>query len=301
MKPGLLSTYEVAAMLKVNESTVKRWTDKSLLRCIKTPGGHRKYKMNDVVDFMEHHSYDVTDLIIPDKERRNTVQVSTDYAILTKDFSVLKDLFFNTVIEGNRENTFQFLHLLYANRITQIELFDNVVFPAFAKIGMMWMTKELSIQQEHLASSTAHHAILKLQDHITKMPRHGGIALCGCLEREYHEIGITCVNNVLESNGWSTYYLGANLPVESFIDAIENYVPDIICLSATTPVSQKQLIKDCARIYETARIIHAKVIVGGGAVSGAAGKRIAADHLSNSVADVMEYVQTLDLKKKNGP
>ncbi|MEI7906240.1 MAG: helix-turn-helix domain-containing protein, partial [Bacteroidota bacterium] len=73
MKTGLLSTNEVANMLKVNESTVKRWTDKGSLRCIKTPGGHRKYKMKDVVQFMDTFSYDVTDLLVPAKEQMSKV------------------------------------------------------------------------------------------------------------------------------------------------------------------------------------------------------------------------------------
>ncbi|MFZ4621458.1 MAG: cobalamin-dependent protein [Bacteroidota bacterium] len=289
MKPGLLSTNEVSAMLKVNESTVKRWTDKGSLRCIKTPGGHRKYKMKDVIEFMDTFSYDVTDLLVPAKENLSKVNVSTDYAILTKDFSALSELFYNTMLEGNRENTFQFLNLLYVNRISQIELFDKVIVPSFHKIGMEWAAGKLGIEQEHLASNTALHSILKLQDVVTKKPKHGGIALCGCLEEEYHEIGITCVNNVLEANGWTTYYLGANLPVESFVDAIENYVPNIVCASTTTPRSQKHVLQQCNALRETTSIINAKLIVGGG-IPDALKKKLPVDYIPTSTADLMSYV-----------
>ncbi len=293
MKTGLLSTNEVANMLKVNESTVKRWTDKGSLRCIKTPGGHRKYKMKDVVQFMDTFSYDVTDLLVPAKEQMSKVNVSTDYAILTKDFKTLAELFYNTMLEGNRENTFQYLNLLYANRISQVEMFDNIVFPAFHRVGMKWLSGELRIEQEHLASNTALHAIFKLQDHITKKPKHGGIALCGCLEDEYHEIGITCVNNVLDTNGWTTLYLGPNLPAESFVDAIENYVPNIVCISTTAPKSQKQLLEQCGRLYETTRIIGAKLIVGGSGVSEKLKKKITADFIPTSIASVVSFVNSV--------
>ena len=296
MKPGLLSTNEVSKMLKVNESTVKRWTDKGSLRCIKTPGGHRKYKMKDVVEFMDTFSYDVTDLLVPAKENLNKVNVSTDYAILTKDFTALADLFYNTMLEGNREDTFQFLNLLYVNRIGQIDLFDKIIVPAFHTIGMQWTLGKLGIEQEHLASNTAMHAILRLQDVVTKKPKHGGIALCGCLEGEYHEIGITCVNNILESNGWTTYYLGANLPVESFIDAVENYVPNIVCASTTTPKTQKHLLSQCAALHETTAIINAKLIIGGG-IPEALKKKVRADHIPSSIADLMTYVNTLPIGK----
>lgn len=297
MKPGLLSTIEVSRMLKVNESTIKRWTDKGSLRCIKTPGGHRKYKMKDVVEFMDTFSYDVTDLLVPSKESMSKVNVSTDYAILTKDFPALSELFYNTMIEGNRENTFQFLNLMHANRITQTEIFDKIVVPAFHKVGMLWSSGQLGIEQEHLASNTALHSIIKLQDVVGRKPKHGGIALCGCLEEEYHELGITCVNNILEANGWTTYYLGTNLPLESFVDAVENYVPDIICVSTTTPKSQKHLLSQCRALRETAQIINAKLIVGGG-IPEAVKKKLPADHLPSSIADLMAYVNGLPLKVK---
>ncbi|MBP9212565.1 MAG: cobalamin-dependent protein [Bacteroidetes bacterium] len=293
MKSNLLSTASVASMLKVNESTVKRWTEKGSLRCIKTPGGHRKYKMKDVVAFMDQFAYDVTDLLVPAKDQLKSVNVSTDYALLTKDFPALSDLFFNTALEGNREHTFQFLHLLYANRITQAEIYDRVVFPAFAKIGMQWSAGNLGIEQEHLASNTAMHAIIKLQDHITKKPSHGKIAVCGCLEEEYHEIGITCVNNILESNGWTTYYLGTNLPTESFIDAIEQYVPALVCVSSTVPKTKRYLTEACAAIHETTQIIGAKLVVGGLAAGDDMRKKLRADHIPHSIGELMSFVSTL--------
>lgn len=295
MKTGLLSTADVSNMFKVNESTVKRWTDKGSLKCIKTPGGHRKYKMKDVVEFMDTYAYDVTELLVPSKEHLSKITVSTDYAILSKDFDALSEIFYNTVLEGNREHTFHYLQILYANRISQIEIFDRILFPTFFKIGMKWMNNELGIEQEHLASNTAMHAILKLQDHITKKPKHGGIALLGCLEDEYHEMGITCVNNALDANGWTTYYLGANLPTESFVDAIEHYVPNAVLVSTMTPKSQRWIIEQCGVLRETTQIIGAKLIVGGIAASEKLKKKIPADFVPASVADVMAYVDTLPL------
>lgn len=297
MKPGLLSTNEVSKMLKVNESTVKRWTDKGSLHCIKTPGGHRKYKMKDVVQFMDNFSYDVTDLLVPAKEHLSKVTVSTDYAILTKDYPVLSDIFFNTVLEGNRDNTCQFLNFLYANRISQIDIYERILFPAFQKIGDQWMQKKIGIEQEHLASNTALHAIIKLQDQIHKKPKHGGIALCGCLEFEYHEIGITCVNNILEAEGWTTFYLGTNLPRDSFIDAIENYIPNLVCISTMTPRTQKQLIDDCAALHETTKIINGKLVVGGIAASSPLKKKISADCLPGSFSELMTFVNSVLVKQ----
>ena len=69
------------------------------------------------------------------------------------------------------------------------------------------------------------------------------------------------VTDFFELNGWDTYYLGANTPTDSVVQAVVDYNADLVALSATlTP-----------HVQRTAEIIAAlkslphppKVIVGG--------------------------------------
>jgi len=57
MTSTILSTYEVASMVSVTETTVKRWADEGKLPCAKTFGGHRKFKMKDIIEFAEQYGY----------------------------------------------------------------------------------------------------------------------------------------------------------------------------------------------------------------------------------------------------
>ena len=50
MKDRFYSTADLARVCGVSISTVKRWTDAGLLRCVRTPGGHRKYRVQDVAE-----------------------------------------------------------------------------------------------------------------------------------------------------------------------------------------------------------------------------------------------------------
>jgi excisionase family DNA binding protein len=50
MRDRFYSTTDLARVCGVSISTIKRWTDAGLLRCVRTPGGHRKYRVQDVAE-----------------------------------------------------------------------------------------------------------------------------------------------------------------------------------------------------------------------------------------------------------
>jgi excisionase family DNA binding protein len=53
-----LSTREVARLIRVSEATVKRWADDGVIACVKSPGGHRRYRQKDVQDFLSVRGFD---------------------------------------------------------------------------------------------------------------------------------------------------------------------------------------------------------------------------------------------------
>ena len=48
MRDRLYTTADLARVCGVSISTIKRWTDTGVLRCVRTPGGHRKFRVQDV-------------------------------------------------------------------------------------------------------------------------------------------------------------------------------------------------------------------------------------------------------------
>jgi len=50
MRDRFYSTADLARVCGVSISTIKRWTDTGFLRCVRTPGGHRRYRVQDVAE-----------------------------------------------------------------------------------------------------------------------------------------------------------------------------------------------------------------------------------------------------------
>ncbi len=49
-----LTLQETATLLGVCTTTVRRYTNRGVLRCFRTPGNQRRFRLSDVLDFMEH-------------------------------------------------------------------------------------------------------------------------------------------------------------------------------------------------------------------------------------------------------
>lgn len=51
-----LTLEEVSLLLGVCRTTVRRYTDRGVLRCFRTPGNQRRFHLTDVLDFMERQA-----------------------------------------------------------------------------------------------------------------------------------------------------------------------------------------------------------------------------------------------------
>jgi excisionase family DNA binding protein len=57
----LLTSAEVADLFRVHQKTVVRWTKQGKLSCLRTPGGHRRYREIEVRALLNGSSKERTD------------------------------------------------------------------------------------------------------------------------------------------------------------------------------------------------------------------------------------------------
>src|SRR5512147_2176953 len=55
----LISTWEAAHLVGATPSSLKRWSDQGLLRCVRTAGGHRRYDRRVLERFVRQRSMPV--------------------------------------------------------------------------------------------------------------------------------------------------------------------------------------------------------------------------------------------------
>ncbi len=290
MKETYISTKEVAALLTVTETTVKRWTDSNRLKCVKTLGGHRKYLLKDIEDFAEENGIPISGVSAPlSKSQLDKV----GYALYTKNMSRISEVVMEEALQGDADGLFDLFIYLSKNRIKFGNLVDGIVQPALEKIGYMWEKKQINVEDEHLASSAVKTALARLVVHLPRQRKKNIKVLCSCTEGEYHDIGIRSLGYELELNGYNLQYLGSDTPFSSIQEAVKKEKPSYVFISSTSPVfSEEDFVKNIKRLAKTAAAVKSKLAAGGKYVQKFSADSLGCNAIVNSIKDVNDFLKT---------
>ena len=138
---------------------------------------------------------------------------------------------------------------------------SELIEPAFSQIGEMWSRQEISIAEEHLATTLLTRVISR-QDDIAASRRAGAPRIVlACLSGEFHELGLRIISEVAREAGWEPEELGANVPRGALTAFLSQRPPQAVGLS----VSLATNIPECSEAIRLCRkaASGAKILVGG--------------------------------------
>lgn len=123
-----------------------------------------------------------------------------------------------------------------AGDISPTQVLDDVVAPAMRDIGALWERNEITIADEHLATSLAGQLLADVSTRLVVAPAASReTILLATPEPEQHTIGLTMAHHVLRGAGFVTIDLGAGVPAPALAAAVERHRPGVIGLSSTMP------------------------------------------------------------------
>ncbi|MFQ3548946.1 MAG: cobalamin-dependent protein [Armatimonadota bacterium] len=169
---------------------------------------------------------------------------------------------------------------------------EKVIEPAMYEIGRKWADGEITVGQEHLATSITQRVMAAFYPLILQLPREKGNIVFTSSPGELHEIGPRMIADFLEIKGWNVYYTGADTPIDSILDMIEKYNPKFLCISTTLPFNlsnTEKLIKAVKKEY--ANNLH--ILVGGQAYSSDPymWQKMGADGIAKNATETVEYLE----------
>ncbi len=120
-----------------------------------------------------------------------------------------------------------------------------------------------------------------------------GVVLIGTVFGDIHTIGKSMVATLLTAQGFEVRDLGINVPTRRFVEAVREYSPDLLAMSAllTTTAPEAKKVMD-ALVAEGLRG-RVKVMVGGGAVTEDYAMSIGADGYDPSAPGAADVAKRL--------
>lgn len=117
-------------------------------------------------------------------------------------------------------------------------IFDQVITKAMEHIGTLWEQNEITVADEHLATSVCDVVLtycesLFLEAGQALAAKPAGRAMFFCLESERHYLGIKMVSLLFKQAGWEVQFLGPDLPLEYAITKAAKWKPDVIGISVS--------------------------------------------------------------------
>lgn len=121
-------------------------------------------------------------------------------------------------------------------------LYANLFAPALRKIGEMWALGEISVAEEHVASSLVEQLMALLYPEIFVSRRSSRErVLMASAAGERHVIGLRMVADIFEGRGYDVLFLGADTPTAECVEASRRYEPEVIVLAAYTAEAASEL------------------------------------------------------------
>jgi MerR family transcriptional regulator, light-induced transcriptional regulator len=93
----------------------------------------------------------------------------------------------------------------------------EVCYPFLQRVGLLWSTNNVIPAQEHFSSYLIQNRIIGETERLGAATAPPEIVLL-CPQGEHHELPLLFVNYLLRKNGWSTLYLGGNIPKKELIE-----------------------------------------------------------------------------------
>ena len=298
MTHNQLSTQEVAVLLNASETTIKRWADESVLNCVRTPGGHRKFLLKDVLRFAETNGYIVSGSQPPPMSQKQVEQL--EIGVHTQNYAKIAAVLKEEAMQSDREGLTMLLLYLFKQHIPLPVVLDRIIAPGFEEIGLEWEKGEVGVDQEHAASHAITEALVRTASELHRKEPNKKSALCACPEGELHELGLQGLAYSLECEGWKVYYLGGNTPVESISSLVRVERPELVCLSLTFVRHRGGLIEKLRKLASSVQAYNGKLFIGGQYAQKLSVGDVKCDHIASSIQGAISYARDV-FQLKPGP
>lgn len=250
--PPLLSPKQLAQVIGVSESSLKRWIDNGQLTSTRTQGGHRRVPLAEALRFIRAHGHTVHD---PGPLGLSLVAADGGLSFTDRLYRAL------TLADWSSARTL--LVSAYAAGQTIPELCEGPVRSAMERIGDLWRHDESGIAIEHQATDTCLQALSVLRSFLSEPPAEAPLAVGGAPANDPYLLPSLTAALTFTEIGYRTANLGPDVPLDSLRNAAIRQRPRLVWLVVSTQDAVAALRQPLLRFADELAVQGASLLVGG--------------------------------------
>ncbi len=182
------------------------------------------------------------------------------------------------VILGNVPSVKNHVHDAVSKGIDIMDIVDHGLLKAMNEVGDRFEKNEIYVTELLVSARAVHAGLDEIRPLLLgkELPCPGRIVI-GTVAGDLHDIGKNLLALVLQARGYEVIDLGVDVSASTFVDAVDQYKPDVLCLSAlltTTVSAMEKTIEDLGAARLRSRL---NIVVGGAALNADIASTIGAD------------------------
>jgi DNA-binding transcriptional MerR regulator len=250
---GHLRIGELSHRVGVSPELLRAWERRyGLLHPSRSPGGFRLYSAADEARVRRMRAYLDSGLAAAEAARRAaSEETDPGESARTPGEGLLQELG-RALQDFDDAGAHRVIDRALAT-YTDESVVEELVLPYLVELGQKWESGEISVAQEHFASTLLRGRLLGLARGWDEGV--GPRALLTCLEGELHDIGLIAFGIGMYRRGWRITFLGANTPIGTVAATAEELSPAIVVLSVSDGqrlAAAAEGVRSLARVYRVA-------------------------------------------------
>jgi 5-methyltetrahydrofolate--homocysteine methyltransferase len=185
---------------------------------------------------------------------------------------------YEAVIEGQHKVVTQKVQKALEDGIGADLILNQCLVRAMAEVGRLFEEGEFFVPEMLIAARAMQAGLGLLKPHLVEANvQSSGKVVLGTVKGDLHDIGKNLVGMMLEGAAFEIVDLGADVPPEKFIDAVQYSGAEIVAMSALLTTTMPNM-KITIEALEAAGLRNkVKVLIGGAPITDAYAKLIGAD------------------------
>jgi corrinoid protein of di/trimethylamine methyltransferase len=201
---------------------------------------------------------------------------------------------YDAILNGNAKQAHAATEAALAGGADAMGLISGSMVPAMDEVGRLYEEEEYFVPELLLAGRAMKSAMELLKPLLLASGQKLATrVVIGTVKGDLHDIGKNIVASMLEGSGFEVIDLGTDVSPESFVSAVQEREPHVVCMSALLTVTMPAMRTTIEALASAGVRGKVKVLVGGAPVTSQYAEEIGADGYSENASGAVSLVKTL--------